>query len=34
VAGLPSGTYDIVAYAYSNVAVSFNQARTVRVTIP
>ncbi|MCL4535500.1 MAG: hypothetical protein M1370_10130 [Bacteroidetes bacterium] len=31
--GLPPGTYDITAFAYSTVARSFNDARVVRVTV-
>jgi hypothetical protein len=34
VSGLPSGTYDIVAYAHSVVSNSFDGWKVVRVTIP
>jgi hypothetical protein len=34
VTGLSPGAYTLVAFAYSNVAASFNQAQTVAVTLP
>jgi hypothetical protein len=33
VAGLPSGTYDLVVYAHSTVTGTFNQWQVVRVTV-
>jgi hypothetical protein len=34
IAGLPSGTYDLVVYAHSTVTGTFNQSRIVRIVIP